>query len=303
VRREQGRHRLRILVAALVVVLVAVLGIGALYSPLLNVRHIRIAAPASISRREVLSIAGLSHPRPLLDINAGRVAARLNAVPSLGAARVSKQWPATLKISVVARTPVAVVARGVPADALPGTPANSSLAWATVDATGRVLATVEAAPGLVVLQGVGEIPAPGQWLAGSPGPAAPPPGPPGRPGSRALDDLGAAPDSASVPGGVTAALAVVTALPPFLQTRVLSVTAAPGNQLRMEVVPTGVGSAGISVDLGDGSRLAAKLTALATLLAQANLDGVAQIDLTVPDRPATLTARQTAGTVSTHAGG
>ena len=288
VRREQGRRRLRILVAAGAVVVVTGLGVGALYSPLLNVRHIRVSAPASVPRPQLLAIAGVSHPRPLVDIDAGQVAARLDAVPSLGAARVTKQWPATLTISVVRRTPVAVVARAVPAEGRPGTPATSSPGWATVDATGRVLATVQAAPGLPVLQGLGEVPAPGQWLAGSPGPAALRPG---RPGTRPLADLGASPDSASVPGGAAAALAIVTALPPSLRSHALSVTVASGGQLRMEVVPAGAGSAGISVDLGDGSRLAAKLTALATLLSQANLAGVAQIDLTVPDRPATLTAR------------
>ncbi len=234
VRREQGRRRLRILVAAGAVVVVTGLGVGALYSPLLNVRHIRVSAPASVPRPQLLAIAGVSHPRPLVDIDAGQVAARLDAVPSLGAARVTKQWPATLTISVVRRTPVAVVARAVPAEARPGTPATSSPGWATVDATGRVLATVQAAPGLPVLQGLGEVPAPGQWLAGSPGPAALRPG---RPGTRPLADLGASPDSASVPGGAAAALAIVTALPPSLRSHALSVTVASGGQLRMEVVP------------------------------------------------------------------
>ena len=64
----------------------------------------------------------------------------------------------------------------------------------------------------------------------------------------------------------------------------------------MAVLPASVGiGRSISVDLGDGSQLAAKLTALATLLTQANLAGVAQINLTVPDRPAALTARQSGG--------
>jgi hypothetical protein len=116
-------------------------------------------------------------------------------------------------------------------------------------------------------------------------------------------DLNAAPDSPSVPIGTAAALGIVAAMPASLRTEVLSVTVDGGSQLRMSVLPANSAFAAISVDLGDGSQLAAKLTALATLLAQANLAGVAQIDLTVPDRPATLTTRQTAGTVSTHAGG
>jgi hypothetical protein len=59
----------------------------------------------------------------------------------------------------------------------------------------------------------------------------------------------------------------------------------------MSVLAPTAASATVSVNLGDGSQLAAKLTALATVLAQANLAGVVQIDLSVPDRPATLTAR------------
>ena len=58
--------------------------------------------------------------------------------------------------------------------------------------------------------------------------------------------------------------------------------------------------------LGDGSLLAQKLTALAALLHPGQPVGSTGIDLTVPDRPAVpavLTARQTAGTVSTLAVG
>jgi cell division septal protein FtsQ len=270
-----------VLVAAGIVVVV-LLAVGVLYSPLLNVRHIRITGPAPVSRQELLAIAGLSHPRPLIDIDTGKVAARLDAVPTLGAARVGKHWPATLDITVLARTPIAAVPRPVPAGASGGP------GWVTVDATGRVLADVVAAPGLPVVQGTGEVPPPGGWLEGSAGSRAIPPA---GAGAASLADLRAAPDSPSVPGGAAAALAIVAALPPALRAQVLSVRVAPGNQLRMAVLPATVASGAISVNLGDGSRLAAKLTALATLLAQANLSGVAQIDLTVPDRPATLTAR------------
>jgi cell division septal protein FtsQ len=276
-----------LLIAAGIVVLIS-LAVGLLYSPLLNVRHLRITAPASIPRQELLAIAGLSHPRPLIDIDTGKVAARLNAIPTLGAARVSRHWPATLNIAVVARTPIAAMPRSVSAGALAVTPATNAPGWVTVDATGRVLADVVAAPGLPVVQGTGEVPAPGGWLEGSAGPHAIPPA---SGGANSLADLRATPDAPSVPSGAAAALAVVAALPPTLRAQVLSVTVAAGNQLRMAVLPATVASGAVLVNLGDGSQLAAKLTALAAMLAQANLSGVAQIDLTVPDRPATLTAR------------
>jgi hypothetical protein len=88
-----------------------------------------------------------------------------------------------------------------------------------------------------------------------------------------------------------------------VHSQVLSVTVGPANRFSLAVLPAAISAGSIPVTLGDGSQLAAKLTALATLLTQANLAGVTGIDLTVPDRPATLTARQPAGSVSTHAGG
>jgi len=68
-------------------------------------------------------------------------------------------------------------------------------------------------------------------------------------------------------------------------------------------LPATIAVGSIAVTLGDGSQLGRKVTALATLLTQADLTGIGSIDLSVPDRPAALTARQTPGTVSTHAGG
>jgi hypothetical protein len=59
----------------------------------------------------------------------------------------------------------------------------------------------------------------------------------------------------------------------------------------MSILPATIAAGSIPVHLGDGSQLAAKLTALTTLLAQADLSGVQSIDLTVPNRPAALTAR------------
>jgi hypothetical protein len=52
----------------------------------------------------------------------------------------------------------------------------------------------------------------------------------------------------------------------------------------------------VTVLLGDGSKLAAKVTALQTMLDQGDLTGVVGIDLSVPSRPATVSS---AGTLST----
>ncbi len=287
VRRQESRRRLRILAAAGVAVLLVAGAVGSLYIPwLMSFRHVRIAAVGAVSRAQVLSVTGLSHPRPLIEIDTGQLAARLDAVADLGGARVRRSWPVTVVVGVTQRTPVAAVPR----------PATGSVAagWATVDATGRVLADMAGPPpGLPIVQNAGPVPPLGQWLTGSAGPGVDPlpPAGLGSPRGRSLVDLDAAPDSAAVPTGTAAALAVSAALPVSLRAMVQSVRAGPGSQLRMAVLPATIASGSIPVTLGDGSLLSQKLTALGALLTQGGLSGAAGIDLTVPDRPAVATAR------------
>jgi hypothetical protein len=143
------------------------------------------------------------------------------------------------------------------------------------------------------------VPVPGQWLEGSAGPDVAPPLPAGP----SLADLNAAADTSAVPAGPAAALALLVALPASVRSEVLSVSVESGGQLSMAVLPADIASGSIPVILGDGSELAQKLTALVTLLTQADVSGVTAIDLTVPDRPAALTTRQSPGTLSTQPGG
>jgi hypothetical protein len=287
VRRQEKGRRLRILAAAGAVVLVVAGAVGSLYIPgLMSLRHVRIAAVGDVSRAEVLSITGLGHPRPLIEIDTGALTARLDAVADLGGARVRRSWPVTVIVDVTQRTPVAAV---------PLSASGSSAAgWATVDATGRVLADTAAPPsGLPVVQNAGPVPPPGQWLKGSVGPGVDPLPPAGVASTSgpSLVNLDAAPDGPDVPTGTAAALAVSAALPASLQSMVQSVQAGPGSQLRLAVLPATIASGSIPVNLGDGSILNQKLTALGALLTQGGLSGAAGIDLSVPDRPAVAMSR------------
>jgi POTRA domain, FtsQ-type/Cell division protein FtsQ len=293
VRRQQGRRRLRIVLLLATPVVLAALAAAALYSPLLRVHHVRVSVAGTLPAAQVRSVSQMVRPGPMLDVNPSSIAAELDAVPNLGGARVARSWPTTVRVRVVARTPVAVVARP------PGPPGQpGATGWETVDATGRVLADVAAPTGLPQLQGASSMPV-GGWLAGSAGPGVSPPGPAGR----TLADLNAAADSAAVPQGTAAALAIAAALSAPWRADVSAISVVPGARLTLSVVPANAASSSITVVLGDASQLAAKLTALVTLLGQANLTGVTQIDLTVPNRPATLTARQSPGTLSTQSGG
>jgi hypothetical protein len=86
-------------------------------------------------------------------------------------------------------------------------------------------------------------------------------------------------------------LAAITALPAAVRSEILGVSVDASGGLSMAVLPTNIAAGSIAVNLGDGSQLARKLSALTALLGQADLSGVASVDLTVPNRPAALTAR------------
>jgi cell division septal protein FtsQ len=273
VRRAEGRRRLRILIAGVSLIVLALVAFASLYTPLFRVRHVRISVTGAMPDSEVLAVAGLNHEKLMIDLSPAAIASRLDSDPQLGGARVAKHWPGTVTIQVSARTPVVSVAR-------------AGGGWATVDATGRVLAN-RSAPvmGLPVLQGDGVAPAPGQWITGGLGPSVVP----GTKAAAAID-MNASPDGADLPSAPAAALSVLEVLPPQLLSEVVTVTVG-AKGVSLAVLPVNVAAGSIAVDLGDESQLGQKVAALDALLTETSLAKVTSIDLTVPDRPAVLTAR------------
>lgn len=274
-RREEGRRRLRLIVILASMATVVVLAFGSLFTPLFSVRHLRISVGGPLSAGAVQGLSGLTSHNLMIGVHAASVAGRIDADPWLGAAHVVRHWPGTVTISVVVRSALAAVADG-----------NQ---YVEVDPTGRILAFIADPPlGMPVLQGVGAVPGTGQWLAGSAGPAAAP----GAPAS-VLVDLSAASDAPDLPGPTAAALAIIQSLPGSVRTDVQTIDAAPG-AISLVISPP-LASGAITVQMGDGSQLQAKVTALMTLVGQAALTGVTTIDVTVPSRPALSSAGGPAG--------
>lgn len=125
VKREAGRKRLRVLIAGTSVLVALAMALGAARSPLLAVRHVRVAGGTHVSPAAVVAAAGLGGHHPLLDVNAGATARRIEQLPWVATATVRREWPSTVRVIVSERIPVAAV----------GAPAQ------VVDASGRVLAT------------------------------------------------------------------------------------------------------------------------------------------------------------------
>jgi cell division protein FtsQ len=138
VSRQRSRRRLRI-AAVVGAVVVLVSGIWfALHSPVLAARHVTVVGAIRTGVGPVVAAVGL-HGQPLVDVNPGQVAARVDALPWVAHATVTRHWPDTITVTVDERVPAAVV----------DTPGHGAV---LVDRHGRVLSTETAVtPGTVVL--------------------------------------------------------------------------------------------------------------------------------------------------------
>jgi cell division protein FtsQ len=126
VSRDQGRRRLRILIALLAVIgVVASVG-AATRSTLLDVDHIVIAGLGHTDSRAVVRAARLDRHRLMIDLHADQMRRSIERLPWIASAHVERQWPATVRIDVRERVAVASVAakRG---------------GWVLADRRGRVL--------------------------------------------------------------------------------------------------------------------------------------------------------------------
>ena len=80
-----------------------------LWSPLLDVRHVRVVGSRHTSSTDVASIAGLSNGDNLLFVDAADVAAKTEELPWVETARVDRLLPNTVRVRIVERDPAMTV--------------------------------------------------------------------------------------------------------------------------------------------------------------------------------------------------
>ncbi len=156
VTREQGQRRLRLILFA--VAFLGLLGLVwlALESPALDVDHVEVSGTRGVPAAEIVAAAGVSRGDALTFVDTGAVRDRVEALPLIASAKVSRSYPGTVQIAVTERDPAAWVALPVRRGARPGR-------VVFVDAKGRVIeegespaATLPEIRGLGVLPDVGE---------------------------------------------------------------------------------------------------------------------------------------------------
>jgi cell division protein FtsQ len=154
VKRDEGRRRLRLLVAAAGALAVVAVAYAVVRSPLLDVDTIRVRGASNTPPAEVARAGGLDRHPQLVDLDSAKVAARIQALPWVQRATVVRRWPGTVEVTLLERTPLAAV---------PG-----EGGWAMVDSTGRVLEVAGEAPaGMPTITTPVAAPAPGSRVSTS----------------------------------------------------------------------------------------------------------------------------------------
>lgn len=148
--REQGRQRLRILVVVVGVVVLALLAWLVVHSPLFDVDRVDVLGASKVTPEQVRDASGLRRGQPLLLVELGGAARRVESLPWVEHASVQRKLPGRVRIRVTERTPAVWVRRAADRVTL-------------VDPTGRVLGDAPKPPdGVPELRGEVRVPRPGR---------------------------------------------------------------------------------------------------------------------------------------------
>jgi cell division protein FtsQ len=100
---------LRTVVVALLAIVVAVgLGLILYFTPLMAARSVLVIGTGAVTQQDVLTAARVRPGTPLLQINTDQVADRVATIRQVASARVQREYPSTLRITIAERIPVAV---------------------------------------------------------------------------------------------------------------------------------------------------------------------------------------------------
>lgn len=93
-----------------VVLALAAVGLGLLlyFTPLMSARDIVVIGTGVVTREEILDAAKVAPGTPLLQVNTDQVADRIAAIRRVATARVQREYPSTLRITVAERIPIVV---------------------------------------------------------------------------------------------------------------------------------------------------------------------------------------------------
>ncbi|MET0626967.1 MAG: FtsQ-type POTRA domain-containing protein [Acidimicrobiia bacterium] len=105
--RVVGARRRRLLVVVIGLLVVGTAAWVATRSPFLDVDHLVVSGNARATADEVLAAAGVAPGDPMVWIDPGAAARKIETLPWVLHAEVKREWPDTVKVVVAERVPVA----------------------------------------------------------------------------------------------------------------------------------------------------------------------------------------------------
>jgi cell division protein FtsQ len=109
VRRDAGRKRLKKATLVLAVVALLVVALAASQSPLLDVDRVLVSGTGHTPEAAVRREAGVDIGDSLVSVDPGAVAERVEALPWVAEAGVTRAWPSTVRVHVTEREATALV--------------------------------------------------------------------------------------------------------------------------------------------------------------------------------------------------
>jgi cell division protein FtsQ len=110
--KKLGRGAVRGLKAlmwsALISVIVVGLGLLLYFTPIMSARNIVVVGLGAVTQDEVTNAAAVAPGTPLLQVDTDAVAERIAAIRRVASVRVQREYPSTLRVTVVERVPVVV---------------------------------------------------------------------------------------------------------------------------------------------------------------------------------------------------
>ncbi|CAA0131291.1 Cell division protein FtsQ [Mycolicibacterium vanbaalenii] len=93
---------------AVIAVLVVGLGLVLYFTPVMSTRSIVVTGLGAVTQEEVVAATGVASGTPLLQVNTDVVAERVAEIRRVASVRVQRQYPSTLRITLVERIPIVV---------------------------------------------------------------------------------------------------------------------------------------------------------------------------------------------------
>jgi cell division protein FtsQ len=107
---ERGVVRgLKVLTWGIVIAMISVgLGLLLYFTPIMSVRNLVVDGLQAVTRDEVVAAVAVRPGTPLLQVDTDKVANRVATIRRVASVRVQREYPSSLRVTVVERVPVAV---------------------------------------------------------------------------------------------------------------------------------------------------------------------------------------------------